>query len=55
VLKENEAFGYWSDFGDDWRHPVINAVSIEEQVGFEKVPAATKRVGEESAAVRRPG
>ena len=43
-LKENEAFGYWFDFGDDWWHQ-INVVAIEEQAGRGKYPKVTKRVG----------
>ncbi|MBM4331907.1 MAG: plasmid pRiA4b ORF-3 family protein [Deltaproteobacteria bacterium] len=43
-LKENEAFGYWFDFGDDWWHQV-NVVSIEEVGVVGKYPKVTKRVG----------
>ncbi|MBA3713958.1 MAG: hypothetical protein H0W76_16130 [Pyrinomonadaceae bacterium] len=43
-LKENEAFGYWFDFGDDWWHQ-INILAIEEKVGRGKYPKVTKLVG----------
>ncbi len=43
-LKENEAFGYWFDYGDDWWHQ-INVLGIEEKVGRGKYPKVTKRVG----------
>ena len=44
VLKENEAFGYWINFGEDWWHQ-INDLAIEEKAGRGKYPKVTKRVG----------
>ena len=44
-LKKGDAFGYWFDFGDDWRHQ-INVMDIEEKAGSGKYPKVTKRVGE---------
>lgn len=44
-LKVDDAFGYWFDFGDDWRHQ-INVVAIEETAGRGKFPKVVKRVGE---------
>ena len=44
-LKVNDAFGYWFDFGDDWRHQ-INVAAIEETAGRGKFPKVVKRVGE---------
>jgi len=44
-LKPKQAFGYWFDFGDDWRHQ-INVVAIEGQSPKDKYPKVTKRVGE---------
>jgi hypothetical protein len=43
-LKENEAFGYWFDFGDNWWHQ-IDVVSVEELKVSGKYPKVTKRVG----------
>ena len=43
-VKENEAFGYWFDFGDDWWHQ-INVLAIEEKIGGGKYPKVTKVVG----------
>lgn len=36
-LKKDDAFGYWFDFGDAWRHQ-INVVSIEKISGRGKYP-----------------
>ena len=44
-LKVDDAFGYWFDFGDDWRHQ-INVVAIEESPGRGQFPKVVKRVGE---------
>ncbi len=44
-LKVDDRFGYWFDFGDDWRHQ-INVVAIEDTVPSGKFPRVTKRVGE---------
>jgi hypothetical protein len=43
-LKTDDAFGYWFDFGDDWRHQV-SVVSITEKAGRGNYPKVTKRVG----------
>jgi hypothetical protein len=44
VLRVNQAFGYWFDFGDDWWHQ-INVVAIEEKAGRGKYPKVVKRTG----------
>ena len=43
-VKENEAFGYWFDFGDNWWHQ-INVLAIEEKIGGGKYPKVRKVVG----------
>ena len=43
-LKKGDAFGYWFDFGDDWRHQ-INVLDIKEKTGTGKYPKITNRVG----------
>jgi hypothetical protein len=42
--EDDQAFGYWFDFGDDWWHQ-INVVAVEEKVPKGKCPKVTKRVG----------
>ena len=44
-LTTKSHFGYWFDFGDDWRHQ-IDVAAIGEGLGTRKIPALTKRVGE---------
>ena len=44
-LKVDSAFGYWFDFGDDWRHQ-INVVGIAESAPPGKYPKITRRVGQ---------
>ncbi len=43
-LKQQDAFGYWFDFGDDWWHQ-INVVSIEDKAGPGRFPKVIKRTG----------
>jgi hypothetical protein len=43
-LKRGDVFGYWFDFGDDWRHR-IDIVSVEEETGSKRSPRIVKRVG----------
>jgi hypothetical protein len=44
-LKQDEAFGYWFDPGDDWWHQ-INVISVEKKTPKGKFPKVTKRIGE---------
>lgn len=44
-LKQDEPFGYWFDFGDDWWHQ-INVISVEKKAPKGKYPKITKRIGE---------
>jgi hypothetical protein len=44
-LMKGDAFGYWFDFGDDWRHQV-NVAAIEENAAGGKYPRVTKRTGD---------
>jgi len=44
-LKQDEAFGYWFDFGDDWWHQ-INTLSIEKKTAKGKSPKVIKRIGQ---------
>lgn len=43
-LSVDDAFGYWFDFGDDWRHQ-INVISITDKAAKGKYPKITGRVG----------
>ncbi|WP_404784140.1 plasmid pRiA4b ORF-3 family protein [Altericista sp. CCNU0014] len=43
-LTEDESFGYWFDFGDDWWHQ-IDVLSITEDAPSGKYPKIAKRVG----------
>jgi hypothetical protein len=43
-LKVDQVFGYWFDFGDDWRHKIV-VVAIEEKAPPGKYPKLTGRVG----------
>jgi pRiA4b ORF-3-like protein len=42
-LKNNQAFGYWFDFGDDWWHQ-INVIAIENKPAKGKFPKIINRV-----------
>ena len=44
-LAVGEPFGYWFDFGDDWRHQV-NVVSIKEPIPPGNYPRVIERVGD---------
>jgi hypothetical protein len=43
-LKVGQPFGYWFDFGDDWRHQ-INVEAIGEPAPRARYPKVVKRVG----------
>ena len=43
-LKQNQAFGYWFDFGDDWWHQ-INVLSIQDKSPKGRYPRVTNRIG----------
>lgn len=43
-LKQDQSFGYWFDFGDDWWHQ-INVIAIEQKTPKGKYPKVTKKVG----------
>jgi len=43
-LQQDEAFGYWFDFGDDWWHQ-IDVLSIEDKSPKGKYPKIIKRLG----------
>ncbi len=44
-LKQDDAFRYWFDFGDDWWHQ-INVVSIQPEVSRrKKYPRIVSRIG----------
>ena len=43
-LSEEDIFGYWFDFGDDWWHQV-NVIDIKDKAPKGKYPKVTKRVG----------
>ena len=44
-LKKDAAFGYWFDFGDDWRHQ-INVLAIEQKTPKGRYPKITNRIGQ---------
>ncbi len=44
VLKVDQLFGYWFDYGDDWWHQ-IDVQAIDEKVPRGKYPKVIKRVG----------
>lgn len=44
-LKQNQSFGYWFDFGDDWRHQ-INVLAIEQKTPKGRYPKITNRIGQ---------
>ncbi len=43
-LQLKQPFGYWFDFGDDWRHQ-IDVVAIDDDAPRGKYPKVIKRVG----------
>ncbi len=43
-LQEEQAFGYWFDYGDDWWHQ-INVPAIKDEVPKGRYPKVVKRVG----------
>jgi Domain of unknown function (DUF6398)/Plasmid pRiA4b ORF-3-like protein len=43
-LKQDQAFGYWFDFGDDWRHQ-INVIDIKNPAPKKRYPMITERIG----------
>jgi hypothetical protein len=43
-LKQDQSFGYWFDFGDDWWHQ-INVLSFEQKTPKGKYPKITSRIG----------
>ena len=43
-LKLNQPFGYWFDFGDDWRHQ-INVMDIKKAKPKKQYPIVTQRTG----------
>ena len=43
-LKAGQPFGYWFDFGDDWRHQ-INAAKIGRPVPRARYPKVIKHLG----------
>jgi Plasmid pRiA4b ORF-3-like protein len=44
-LKAGGMFGYWFDFGDDWRHQ-LNVLSITKNATKNRYPKVIKRVGQ---------
>lgn len=44
-LKQDDVFGYWFDFGDDWWHQV-NVIESEQKTPKGKYPKITKRIGQ---------
>lgn len=44
-LQEEQAFGYWFDYGDDWWHQ-INVLSIIDEIPKGRYPKVTERVGD---------
>lgn len=44
-LKQDQSFGYWFDFGDDWWHQ-INVLAIEQKIPKGKYPKITNRIGQ---------
>ena len=43
-LQIEQAFGYWFDFGDDWRHQ-INVIDIVKATPKKRYPIISKRTG----------
>lgn len=44
-LKNEEYFGYWFDFGDDWWHQ-IRVADIADDAGRGRYPKISERIGE---------
>lgn len=44
-LAIDQPFGYWFDFGDDWRHQ-IDVIEIKKATPKKRYPKVTKRTGE---------
>ena len=44
-LKEEQVFGYWFDYGDDWWHQ-INVISIKKQTAKGRFPQVVARTGD---------
>ena len=44
-LQLNQSFGYWFDFGDDWRHQ-IDVMDIKKAKPKKKYPIVTQQTGE---------
>ncbi len=45
-LKAGDAFGYWFDFGDDWRHQIDVVAILPEASPKKKYPRIVSRTGE---------
>ena len=43
-LQEEQAFGYWFDYGDDWWHQ-INVLAIRDESPKGRYPKITERTG----------
>jgi hypothetical protein len=52
-LEVGRAFGYWFDFGDDWRHE-IRVEAIEDAPPKGRFPKVTARVGESPPQYANP-
>ena len=53
-LEVGRAFGYWFDFGDDWRHEIrVEAIGSAPPKG--RFPKVTARVGESPPQHADPG
>ena len=52
-LEVGRAFGYWFDFGDDWRHE-IRVQAIEAAPPRGRFPKVTARVGESPPQYANP-
>ena len=44
-LEQDEAFGYWFDFGDDWWHQ-IDVTEVKKKAPKKKYPIITSRTGD---------
>ena len=53
-LEVGRAFGYWFDFGDDWRHE-IRVEAIEDAPPTGRFPKVTARVGDSPPQYADPG